>query len=322
MTTELPQIKPTVGALSDLEHRLGVKRHDLAELLQSRPDLYSPFNLPKKQHPYPGKLRRLKALEPVKYRPIDNPVKQLKDIQKRILATILKRVELPAYLFGAVAGKTLLGHAEQHIQNQSSTVVRMDISSYYPNITCLHVYYVWHVVLHCPPATARLLTELTTFDYHLPQGAPTSPAIANIFLASIYAPVCLVSEKAGLTITTWVDDLIFSGAEARSVMETVRATLAANDFKMAPEKREIFGPKDEKNFTGTRLGRFEVRVPHKKMSDLRAAIHRLVTGGVEPCDIDRYRKNLCARIAHIGTIHKGDAAKIRQHAARSGVALK
>jgi hypothetical protein len=321
-TEQKSQTKPTVGALSDLEYRLGVKRHDLAALLQSRPDLYRPFNLQKKQHPYPGKLRRLKALEPVKYRSIDNPVKQLKDVQKLIVKNILKRVELPPYLFGAVAGKTLLGHAKQHIPNQSSTVVTMDISSYYPNITCLHVYYVWHVVLHCPPPIARMLTELTTFDYHLPQGAPTSPAIANIFLASIYAPVCLASERAGLTITTWVDDLIFSGAEARTVMETVRATLTANGFKMAAEKRKIFGPKDEKNFTGTRLGRFEARVPHKKMSELRAAIHRLAIGAVESGDLDKYRRNLCARIAHINTIHKGDAAKIRRHAAKSGVALK
>jgi RNA-directed DNA polymerase len=322
MTTEPFLTIPTVGALSDLEHRLGVKRHALAELLQSRPDLYSPFNLQKKQHPYPGKSRRLKALEPVKYRPIDNPVKQLKDIQKRILATILKRVELPAYLFGAVAGKTLLGHAEQHIPNQGSTVVRMDISSYYPNITCTHVYFVWNVMLGCPPPVARLLTELTTFEYRLPQGAPTSPAIANIFLASIYAPVCLASERAGLTITTWVDDLIFSGAEARTVMETVRATLAANGFKMAPEKREIFGPKDEKNFTGTRLGRFVVRVPHKKMSDLRTAIFRLAIGAVEPNDLDKYRRNLCARIAHIGTIHKGDATKVRRYAAKLRIVVK
>ena len=321
-TKQKPETKSAVVALSDLEYRLGIKRQDLTALLASRPDLYSPFNLPKKQHPYPGKLRRLKALEPVKYRPIDNPVKQLKDIQKRILTTILKRVELPAYLFGAVAGKTLLGHAERHLSNQNSTVVTMDISSYYPNITCLHVYYVWHVVLKCPPPIARFLTELTTFDYHLPQGAPTSPAIANIFLASIYAPVCLASDRAGLTISTWVDDLIFSGNEARTVMEIVRATLAAHGFKMAPEKRNIFGPKDEKNFTGTRLGGYAVRVPHTKMSELRAAIHRLATSIVEPGDLEKYRKNLSARIAHIGKIHEGDAAKVRRYAAQSGVVLK
>jgi len=290
MMTVLPPTKPVVGSLRDLEYRLGVKRDELRELLKSRPCLYLSSKRPKNQHPYPGKSRRMDASKPIKYRQIDNPVKQLKDIQKRILEQVLSSVDLPFYMFGAVSGKTLVAHAEQHVENQTSTVVRMDVSSYYPNVTCLHVYFVWNVVLGCPPPVARLLTELTTFEWHLPQGAPTSPAIANIFLASIYAPVCLSSERAGLTITTWVDDLIFSGSAAREVMETVRATLARNGFKIAPEKREILGPRNEKVITGVRLGRSHVRVPHKKMGELRAAIHRLAVNGVGPAEIDKYRR--------------------------------
>jgi len=225
-------------------------------------------------------------------------------------------------MFGAVAGRTLLLHAQQHIKNQTSTLVRIDISSYYPSVTSFHVYYVWSVVLGCPPPIASLLTELTTFDWHLPQGAPTSSAIANIFLASIYAPICLMSEMQDLTITTWVDDLIFSGHEARAVMETVRQILARHGFKAAPEKREILGPRDEKNVTGTRLGRFVVRAPHRKMSELRAAVHRLALGIVPPHELDRYRQNLAARIAHISTIHTGDADKLKRQVRKARVAFK
>jgi hypothetical protein len=305
-----------------LEFRLGVKRVEIYELINSRPSLYQPFEKTKKLHPYPGALRRQAATRPAKKRKIDNPVSQLKDIQRRILKSILSEVELPSFMFGAVSGKTLLGHADVHVANQASALVHMDISSYYPNVTCFHVYFVWSVVLGCPPPVAKILTELTTFEWHLPQGAPTSPAIANILLASIYAPVCLASERAGLTITTWVDDLIFSGPSAWKIMETVRATLAANGFKVAPQKREILGPKAEKLITGVRLGRFHPRAPHKKMHDLRAAIHRLATGRVDPDDIDKYRKNLSARIAHIASINAGDVTLLKRQAARSGVSLK
>ena len=76
-------IKPTVGSLRDLEFRLGMERGELYELFESRPSLYRPFKKQKKVHPYPGKLRRQAALNPAKPRNIDNPVKQLKDIQKR-----------------------------------------------------------------------------------------------------------------------------------------------------------------------------------------------------------------------------------------------
>lgn len=319
--TESVLTKPLVGSMRDLEFRLGVKRGELQELCNSRSDLYRPFPMSKKLHPYPGLKRQMAASGPTKYRRIDNPVKQLKDIQKRILKRVLSEVELPPYMFGAVSGKTLVLHAEQHIENQTSTLVRMDISSYYPSVTCLHVYFVWNVVLGCPPTVAKILTELTTFDFHLPQGAPTSPAIANIFLASIYAPICLASEVRGLKISTWVDDLFFSGVAAEKVMETVRATLASNGFKVAPKKREVMGPKSEKLITGGRLGRNQVRAPHKKMSELRAAVHRLAIGSVCSDEIVKYRRNLSARIAHIASIHEGDAARLRRQTARNRVSL-
>lgn len=319
---ELLSGKPLIGSLRDLEYRLEVRRDELREILNSRPSLYRPFKIPKKQHPYPGKKRLDEAAaKPPKFRQIENPVMQLKDIQTRILKRILFRVLLPDYMFGAVAGRTLTKHAERHVPNQNTTVVRMDISSYYPNVTCAHVYFVWNVFLGCPPPIASILTELTTFNYHLPQGAPTSPALANIYLASIYAPVCLASKSAELTITTWVDDLIFSGPAARTVMNTVRSVLASNGFRIAPEKREILGPKDEKVITGARLGRFQVRAPHRKMSELRAAIHRLATGAVPHAELANYRLNLSSRIAHIASLNVKDAEKLRRQAKALRVSL-
>ena len=126
----LPLTKPLVGSLRDLEFRLGVKRVEIYELINSRPSLYQPFEKTKKLHPYPGALRRQAATRPAKKRKIDNPVSQLKDIQRRILKSILSEVELPSFMFGAVSGKTLLGHADVHVANQASALVHMDISSY------------------------------------------------------------------------------------------------------------------------------------------------------------------------------------------------
>ena len=120
--TDIALPKPLVGSLRDLEFRLGVKRADLNELLKSRSSMYQPFLRPKKQHPYPGKVRRLNASKPVKYRRIDNPTNQLKEIQRRILKKILFCVDLPPYMFGAVSGKTLVGHAAAHVRNQTSTL--------------------------------------------------------------------------------------------------------------------------------------------------------------------------------------------------------
>ena len=104
-------------------------------------------------------------------------------------------------------------------------------------------------------------------------------------------------------------------------MEVVRATLADNGFKVSREKRKILGPRDQKVLTGARLGRLQVRAPHKTMSDLRAAIHRLAIGAVPSNDVEKYRQNLKGRIAHVGSIHAGDAAMLLRQAAKRGIAL-
>jgi len=98
--------------------------------------------------------------------------------------------------------------------------------------------------------------------------------------------------------------------------------LASHGFKAAPEKRDIFGPHDEKVVTGGRLGRFKVRAPHRKMSELRAAIHRFRTGRVPTEDRERYLLNLTSRVAHIRQLHEGDAEKIVCLALRSDIPLK
>jgi hypothetical protein len=104
-------------------------------------------------------------------------------------------------------------------------------------------------------------------------------------------------------------------------MNTVRSVLAANGLRIAPEKREILGPKDEKIITGARLGRFQVRAPHQKMSELRAAIHRLAIGAVPNEELRKYRQNLSSRIAHIASLNAKDAEKLRRQAKSSGVSV-
>lgn len=314
---------PLIESLRDLEFRLGTKRAEITALLEARHLLYRPFQASKRQHPYPG-VKRLaeNSSKPPNTRQIDNPVQQLKVIQHRILQRVLSKVELPEYMFGAVAGKTTTLNAAEHIRNERSTLVCMDISSFYPSVTSRHIYGVWHSVLRCPPRLASLLSELTTFEFRLPQGAPTSPMLANIFLTSIFDPVCAECEELELVITTWIDDITFSGQNARRLIETVRATLASNGLKSAAQKLRIEGPCDEKVVTGVRIGRTRTRVPHKVVADIRAAIHRLAVNKVPAEDEVRYRANLAGRLAYLGSVDARDAASLRDYAKKLKVRLK
>lgn len=128
---------------------------------------YRPFSLSR-----PGK----------KPRQIDRPVGALKFIQSRIKQYLLASFPFPHTLHGCVPGRSPLTNAGAH--GQPPLLVNLDLASFYPSVTCAMVHAVWRDVFHFGPAIATLLTRLTTYRGHLPQGAPTSGYLANIVLLS------------------------------------------------------------------------------------------------------------------------------------------
>jgi len=296
-------------SLRDLEFRLGEDRATLRALAKSWRSEYSPFQQLKDPKPFQ------RVVKVGKSRDIDNPSKDLKRVQKKILNRLLRPVKLPHFLFGAVLKRSVKEHAAEHLGQKC--VVKMDVKGYYPSVTNSHVYSVWSKTLCFSPAISRLLTNLTTFEWHLPQGAPTSPAIANLFLASIYGPVLEACSEFSVTPTSWVDDLIFSGDRARSVMELVRQTLAAKGFKLSAKKRIILTGRDPKVITGVRLGAGRTRAPKEKLGDIRAAIHKLEIGCINKYERKQYLTKLAGRLNHIEQICPQDAQRLKERLQRA-----
>lgn len=287
-------------SLRELEYRLGEDRKRLRELVIRIPELYKPFEQSKKPKPY-------ERAPSNKKRPIDNPQVELKLIQRKILKRLLDPIIVPDFLYGAVKGRDIVSHAARHLG--ARTAVKMDIKSFFPNVTNLHVYQTWQM-LGCSPKVAGLLTKLTTFERHLPQGAPTSSALANLYIASLYPPISAMCDENQVKPSAWVDDLTFSGQKARDLMEPTRRILAANGFRLSPKKREILGPRSQKVICGVRLGASELRAPKKKLSDIAAGIHKLEIGLVNGDDRKEYLRSLVARIRHIERVCPRDAKKL------------
>ena len=249
-----------------------------------------------------------RVVKPLKFRDIDNPSKTLKAVQDRILDRLLAPVTLPHFLFGAIRNRCIRSHAREH--HGATTVVKMDISSYYPNITNRQIFHVWKNILLCSPRLARLLTKLTTYHGHLPQGAPTSPALANIFLASIYSPILQACESNKVIATAWVNDLIFSGDHARTVMNVVRATLAANGLHLSSKKTQILNARKAKVITGARLGKNGLRACKIKLREIRAGIHNLSCGQTTSLGREKDIQKLRGQIAFIKSLCSSDAIRL------------
>jgi len=305
LTTQRPKRPPLdqspLKSMKELAFLLGEERETLLRLAEWEPH-YAPFQLAKPRKPH------TKKIEPAKLRDIDNPTTELKNVQTKILKRLLLPVKLPDFVFGAVPKRCVGMHAKVHLG--ATTVVKMDIKNYYPNVTNAHIYKVWADVLNCSPPVASLLTKLTTCNFHLPQGAPTSPALANLFLTSIYGPILLACIEKSVAVTVWVDDLTFSGNAAREMMGVVRATLAAHGLKDSRKKRKILGPGKTKVVTGVRLGAKELRACKLKVREVRAGIHNLKLGRLTSRGSAKDIQGLQGQIAYIRSICPADAAPL------------
>lgn len=159
-----------------------------------------------------GNKRKNKAQYITKYgkywsRVINPPKHELKLIQKRINAYLVENIPLPNYAFGGIKTKDNILNAFEH--KGKKYVFQTDLKDFFPRITNKMVYKMF-VENSFSPDVATLLTKLTTFQGHLPQGAPTSTTIANLVFVPVGNSIQSVAEREGLHFTTFVDDVTVS----------------------------------------------------------------------------------------------------------------
>jgi RNA-directed DNA polymerase len=92
---------------------------------------------------------------------------------------------------------------------------------------------------------------------YLPQGAPTSPMLANLVVHSLDDEIQALAEASGLTYTRYADDMAFSTpsrdfdyARAKTLVASVYGILARNGLRPNLAKTRIRGPGSRKVVLG------------------------------------------------------------------------
>jgi hypothetical protein len=291
-----------IRSLGDLEHKLGKSRETRRDTALHRSSFYNPFTLIKPARPFAHDVKQSKP------RIIDRPIGDLLEIQQRIYYRILRPLAVPEYICGGVQGRSVMMNVRYH--EGTTLIVTMDIRAWFPSITERHVYNVWRRILGCSHKVAKLMTALTTYEGHLPQGAPTSTAIANLVLYSIDRPIRLAAASLGVNYSSWVDDLPFSGAHARTLIRIVIATFKRAGFKISRSKLKVMGPGKQRIINGVVLGQVP-SISRKQRWRIRAALHRLRTGDIAEWELEKYIKSLHGRIAHLESVNEHQARSFR-----------
>ena len=280
-----------------LAHHLGIPLSELRSLAAGIQQHYREWDLIDEKK---GKIRPLKV-----------PDKKLRFVQRRILRRILDKYSLPHAAHGGVKGKSPRTNATPHCGKP--LVVSMDIKDFYPSVSHRQVAKMFRREFGCGCATAWLLTRLTTIDGHLPQGAPTSTAIANIVLAStVDRRSENTAKQRHVTVTRFVDDFGFSGVAADNLISpTARASsqIGLSVWRKA-EKLKIMPAGRRQEITGLTVNSpIGPSVPREKRDRIKAAIHQLPR--LSTSDTATAIQSIRGRLCHLDQYNPGSAKRLR-----------
>jgi len=136
------------------------------------------------------------------------PALELKKVQRKILNNILN-FKFPFYTHGGISGRSIITNARMHLSQK--WVMCLDIKDFFPSIHYKKIYKNF-ILLNCSSRVSKLLTHLTTYKYQLPQGTPTSPAIANIILYNLDKRIFGLCRMKNLKYSRYFDDIAISGS--------------------------------------------------------------------------------------------------------------
>ena len=279
-----------------LAHRLSMRLPAVRKLANDASDHYHQWE---DKDDKTGKVRIYKV-----------PLGELKDIQRRILRRILNEYALPSVAHGGVKGKSPMTNAALHCGK--SLVVTQDIRNFFPSVSHKQVAKMFRREFQCGRDVVWLLTRLTTIDGQLPQGAPTSTAIANILLASaVDKSAQTMAREREVAVTRFVDDFAYSGANARSLINNTARANSRVGLRTWRRKRKlrIMPAWDRQEVTGLTVNASTgPSVPKEKRDRVRSAIHQL-----GHCSVEMERKaiqSIRGRLNHVTRYNSGSGARL------------
>jgi RNA-directed DNA polymerase len=164
------------------------------------------------------------------FRLLEIPKARLKALQRKVLHGILDAIPAHPAAHGFVEGRSPRTFAAEHAGK--AIVLRIDLQDFFATVRAGKVFGVFRTAGY-PDEVARLLAALCVNraplrllvgapfetrrrfgDKHLPQGAPTSPALANLCARGLDVRLAAAAAAVGATYSRYADDLAFSGDEA------------------------------------------------------------------------------------------------------------
>ena len=278
---------------------------------------------------------------------LEAPLPRLAARQRTLLREVLALVPVHPAAHGFVGGRSVATALRPHAG--ADVLVCLDLAAFFASVTAGRVYGLFRAAGY-PEPVAHLLTGLTTvrapvavvarmppggtpeqrFELrhrlargHLPTGAPTSPALANLAAYHLDARIAGLAARLDARYTRYADDLILSGGPplrrgADRLVRAVTRIAAEEGFAVNPAKTRVRVRSQRQLVLGAVVNE-RPTVPREEYDRLRAVLHNAVRTSGEAQNREGrpdFRARLTGQVAWVASLDPARGARLRAALAR------
>lgn len=272
---------------------------------------------------------------------LEAPKPRLKAIQRQVLDEVLAPIPVHDAAHGFRAGRGVHTSVAPHVGRD--TVVHLDLEAFFVSVGVGRVFAILRTAGY-PEPVAHLLTALTTNAVpvhvarhvvessprarrlvqalrtpHLPQGAPTSPALANLAARGLDRRIAGLARSVGAGYTRYADDLVLSGGRrladhAPGIVAAVERIAVDEGFRVNEAKTTVRRRHQRQQVTGVVVNG-GANVPREDYDRLRALLHNAARHG--PASQNRqghphFRSHVLGRISWVASLNPARGDKLRE----------
>jgi len=267
---------------------------------------------------------------------IEAPKPQLKALQVRILREILDKVPVHPQAHGFCEGRSILTNAQPHVGRR--IVLKFDLENFYPSVRYNRVVAIFRSLgfsrdvgiwlarlttnalpwTATPPRDASLRAVAQPYYWrHLPQGAPTSPVLANLSAYSLDVRLSGLARRFNARYTRYADDLTFSGSRQfagalRDFIPLTRQIVRDERFRLNRTKGKVLRNSQRQSVTGVVVNS-KPNLRREEYDRLKATLHNCLKLGPASQNRDqhpRFHEHLRGRIAFAAQLNAARGAKL------------
>lgn len=275
------------------------------------------------------------------WRLLEVPHPYLMALQRRLLDGLLDRVPPHEAARGHAQGRSVVDHARAHAGQ--AVVLAFDLQDFFTAVSASRVHALF-TTLGYPDTVARALTALCTTatpepvlqrmaddgglawvrrqrlrDPHLPQGAPTSPALANLCAFRLDLRLDGLAHALGARYTRYADDIVLSGGRAlrisRPRIEAWVGRIALEEgFALNHRKTRCLSAAQRQAVCNIVVNR-HVNLPRPAFDRLKAILHQCVTHGPAAQNregLPNWRDHLHGRVAWAAQLNPAKAERLQR----------